>query len=156
MFFRGHSMKFISTAIMATLVLATMPLAAMAQPTGGLPVPPEVPDGSTFVLFGPHWGQKATVQGRQVPLPPSGAYGNFQLPDGGWYPVGVTPPGRMARHHRGWALQWQLPCWCQLRHIRPDRSLRVSATVQSPPAVQGAFFILKIYHKYSIRDVVIY
>jgi len=85
-------MKFISTAIMATLVLATMPLAAMAQPTGGLPVPPEVPDGSTFVLFGPHWGQKATVTGRQVPVPPSGSYGNFQLPDGSWYPVSVTPP----------------------------------------------------------------
>ena len=88
-------MKFISRAIMATLVLpvlATMPLAAMAQPTGGLMVPLEVPDGSTFVLFGPHWGQKATVTGRQVPVPPSGSYGNFQLPDGSWYPVSVTPP----------------------------------------------------------------
>ena len=79
----------------SVLLASTLPLLAVAPAmaqAAGLPVPPEVPDGSTFVLFGPHWGQKATVQGRQVPLPPSGAYGNFQLPDGGWYPVGVTPP----------------------------------------------------------------
>lgn len=84
-------MNLISKAILAATFLIMAP-AAMAQPAGGIPVPPEVPDGATLVLFGPHWGQKATVQGRQVPVPPSGAYGNFQLPDGSWYPVGVTPP----------------------------------------------------------------
>lgn len=83
---------FSQLSVVATATLLTM-APAMAQPMGGLPVPPEVPDGSTFVLFGPHWGQKATVTGRQVPVPPSGAYGNFQLPNGSWYPVSVTPPG---------------------------------------------------------------
>lgn len=82
--------QLVSALLAAITLVTTAP--AMAQPTTALPVPPEVPDGATFLLFGPHWGQKATVQGRQVPVPPSGAYGNFQLPDGSWYPVGVTPP----------------------------------------------------------------
>lgn len=80
---------------MSSMAQQKPPMASgMPQQAGaGLPVPPEVPDGSVFVLFGPHWGQKATVSGGRVPTPPRGAYGNFQLPDGKtWYNVSSTPP----------------------------------------------------------------
>ena len=77
----------------ATVGRPPLPPVAPATVQGGLPVPPEVPDGASFILFGPHWGQKATVTGGRVPTPPPGSYGNFQLPSGSWYPVSVTPPG---------------------------------------------------------------
>jgi hypothetical protein len=94
-------MKALSNALLAGITTMTMAPAAMAQqkPTvvsamgSGIPVPLEVPDGASFILFGPHWGQKATVTGGRVPTPPPGSYGNFQLPSGSWYPVSVTPPG---------------------------------------------------------------
>lgn len=96
---RGNPMKtfFKFNRNFASFLLAAatlLPMAhVMAQPSAGLPVPPEVPDGSTFILFGPHWGKRATVSGGRVPTPPPGAYGNFLFPDGNtWYGVSHTPP----------------------------------------------------------------
>jgi hypothetical protein len=106
-------MKALSNALLAAITTMTMAPAAMAQqkPTvvsamgSGIPVPLEVPDGASFILFGPHWGQKATVTGGRVPTPPPGSYGNFQLPSGSWYPVSVTPPLGWAGTIRGGVCQ---------------------------------------------------
>lgn len=127
--------KFASALLASTLAVAP----AMAQPTG-LPVPPEVPDGATFVLFGPHWGQKATVQGRQVLVPPSGAYGNFQLPDGSWYGVSVTPPsGWRSTIVGGAAMAPALPV-STLTPLPLSRAERLSNRPIDPLHSGGSFF----------------
>jgi hypothetical protein len=118
-------MKTLTKAILAAITLTTM-ASAMAAPAAmaqqrppvasamgsGIPVPPEVPEGSTFLLFGPrHWGMTATVTGGRVPAPPSGAYGNFRFPDGKtWYSVSVTPPLGWAGTIRGGVCQTPKIC----------------------------------------------